>query len=166
MLHKNNNKMKTEKVIGMCDCRIWKKDTPKAARAMVDAGNRINLSVGFEEADLTDEMKEFAHLHEKSGKYYINVKVFPKSCKIYTASARQVDFPDYKSIDGGRFEVVIDFTIKHGTGTELNGLYANAIQIIKRADNPFEPVDGASDGFLAGETKPDFLADEKSDLPF
>ena len=111
-------------------------------------------------------MKEFAHLHEKSGRYFINIKVFPKNCKIYTASARQVDFPDYKSIDGGRFEVIVDFTIKHGTGTELNGLYANAIQIIKRADNPFEPVDGASDDFLAGETKPDFLADEKSDIPF
>ena len=158
--------MKTEKVIGTFDCRIWKKDTPKAARAMVPQGDRVSLSVGFEEADLTDEMKEFARLHEKSGKYYINVKVFPKSCKIYTASARQVDFPDYKSIDGGRFEVVIDFTIKHGTGTDLNGLYANAIQIIKRADNPFEPIDGGNDDFLAGETKPDFLADEKSDLPF
>ena len=159
-------KMKTKQVTGTFDCRVWKKDTPKAARAMVEAGNRINLSVGFDEADLTDEMKEFARLHEKSGKYYINVKVFPKSCKIYTASARQVDFPDYKSIDGGRFEVVIDFTIKHGTGTDLNGLYANAIQIIKRADNPFEPIDGGNDDFLAGETKQDFLADEKSDLPF
>ena len=160
--------MKTTKVTGTFDCRIWKKDTPKAARQMVAQGDRINLSVGFEEADLTDEMKEFARLHEKSGKYYINVKVFPKSCKIYTASARQVDFPDYKSIDGGRFEVVIDFTIKHGTGTDLNGLYANAIQIIKRADNPFEPIDGGNDDFLAGETKQDFLADDdkNNNLPF
>ena len=159
--------MKTEKVIGTFDCRIWKKDTPKSARAMVAQGDRVNLSVGFDETDLTDEMKEFAHLHEKSGKYYINIKVFPKSCKIYTASARQVDFPDYKSIDGGRFEVIVDFTIKHGTGTDLNGLYANAIQIIKRADNPFEPVEGGNDDFLAGETKPDFLAKEESDnLPF
>lgn len=100
------------------------KDTPKAARAMAEAGNRINLSVGFEEADLTDEIKEFAHLHEKSGKYYINIKVFPKSCKIYTASAKQVEFPDFKLIDGGRFEVIIDYSIKHGTGTELNGFQA------------------------------------------
>lgn len=38
---------------------MWKKDTPRAARAMVEAGNRINLSVGFDEADLTDEMIEF-----------------------------------------------------------------------------------------------------------
>ena len=140
--------MKTKQVIGTFDCRVWKKDTPKAARQMVAQGDRISLSVGFEETDLTDEMKEFAHLHEKSGKYYINVKVFPKSCKIYTASARQVDFPDYKAIDGGRFEVIVDFTIKHGTGTDLNGLYANAIQIIKRADNPFEPVEGGNDDFL------------------
>ena len=160
--------MKTEKIIGTFDCRIWKKDTPKGARAMVAQGDRINLSVGFEEADITEEMKEFAHLHEKSGKYFINIKVFPKSCKVYTASAKQVQFPDYTKIDGGRFEVIVDFAIKHGTGTELNGLYANAIQIIKRADIPFEPVAGASDDFLSGDTTPDFLAnDEKSDnLPF
>ena len=161
--------MKTRKVIGSFDCRVWKKDTPKAARQMVAQGERINLSVAFDEADLTDEVKEFARFHEKSGKWYANVKVFPKSCRIFTASAKQVDFPDFKKIDGGRFEVIVDFTIKHGNGgTDLNGLYANAIQIIRRADNPFEPVAGASDDFLAG-TAPDPFGeqdDEKTDLPF
>ena len=160
--------MKTKQVTGTFDCRVWKKDTPKAAMAMVEAGNRINLSVGFEEDDLTDEMKEFAHLHEKSGKYYINIKVFPKNCKIYTASAKQVEFPDFKLIDGGRFEVIIDYSIKHGTGTELNGLYANAIQIIRRADNPFEPVEGGSDDFTAGLQNAEIATDdeETKDLPF
>ena len=159
--------MKTKQVTGTFDCRVWKKDTPKAARAMVEAGNRINLSVGFEEADLTDEMKEFVHLHEKSGKYYINIKVFPKNCKIYTASAKQVEFPDFKLIDGGRFEVIIDYSIKHGTGTELNGLYANAIQIIRRADNPFEPVEGGSDDFTAGLQNAEIATEEETkDLPF
>ena len=158
--------MKTKQVTGTFDCRVWKKDTPKAARAMVEAGNRINLSVGFEEDDLTDEMKEFAHLHEKSGKYYINIKVFPQSCKIYTASAKQVEFPDYKLIDGGRFEVIIDYSIKHGTGTELNGLYANAIQIIRRADNPFEPVAGGNDDFTSGVQSAEITDEETEDLPF
>ena len=160
--------MKTKQVTGTFDCRVWKKDTPKAARAMVEAGNRINLSVGFEEADLTDEMKEFAHLHEKSGKYYINIKVFPKNCKIYTASAKQVEFPDFKLIDGGRFEVIIDYSIKHGTGTELNGLYANAIQIIRRADNPFEPVEGGSDDFTSGLQNAEIATEEEetTNLPF
>ena len=160
--------MKTKQVTGTFDCRVWKKDTPKAARAMVEAGNRINLSVGFEEADLTDEMKEFAHLHEKSGKYYINIKVFPKNCKIYTASAKQVEFPDFTKIDGGRFEVIVDYSIKHGTGTELNGLYANAIQIIRRADNPFEPVEGGSDDFTAGLQNAEIATEEEEtkDLPF
>ena len=111
--------MKTEKIIGNFDCRVWKKDTPKAARQFVPQGERINLSVGLEEADLTDEMREFANLHEKSGKYYINIKVFPKSCKIYTASTKQVEFPDYKLIDGGRFEVIVDFTIKQLTATKV-----------------------------------------------
>ena len=124
--------MKTEKVIGTFDCRIWKKDTPKAARQMVAQGDRINLSVGFEEADLTDEMKEFARLHEKSGKYYINVKVFPKSCKIYTASARQVDFPDYKSIDGGRFEVIVDFTIKQNENKNIKQSTDNLVSVVFR----------------------------------
>ena len=163
--------MKTKQVIGNFDCRVWKKDTPKAARQMVAQGERINLSVAFDEADLTEEVKEFARFHEKSGKWYANVKVFPKSCKIFTASAKQIDFPDYKKIDGGRFEVVVDFVIKHGKEktTELNSLYANAIQIIKRADIPFEPVAGASDDFLSG-TAPDPFGgddnDEKTDLPF
>lgn len=160
--------MKTKQVTGTFDCRVWKKDTPKAARAMVEAGNRINLSVGFEEADFTDEMKEFAHLHEKSGKYYINIKVFPKNCKIYTASAKQVEFPDFTKIDGGRFEVIIDYSIKHGTGTELNGLYANAIQIIRRADNPFEPIEGGSDDFTAGLQNAEIATEdeETTNLPF
>lgn len=78
--------MKTKQVIGNFDCRVWKKDTPRSARAMVEAGNRINLSVGFEEEDLTDEMIEFAHLHEKSGRYFVKVKVFPKNCRIYNVS--------------------------------------------------------------------------------
>ena len=161
--------MKTEKVIGNFDCRVWKKDTPKQARQMVAQGERINLSIGFDEADLTEEVKEFARFHEKSGKWYANVKVFPKSCKIFTASAKQIDFPDYKKIDGGRFEVVVDFVVKHGKEktTELNGLYANAIQIIKRADIPFEPIVGVSDDFLAGNAPDPFGGeDEKTDLPF
>ena len=160
--------MKTTKVIGSFDCRVWKKDTPKAARQMVEAGGRINLSVGFESDQLTDEEKEFANVSEKTGKYYINIKVFPKNCKIYTASAKQVDFPDFKRIDGQRFEVIVDYTIKHGTGTDLNGLYANAIQIIRRADNPFTAIAGVSDDFLAGETTDPFEGDseEKTDLPF
>ena len=163
--------MKTKKVVGSFDCRVWKKDTPKQARQMVAQGERINLSVAFDEADLTDEVKEFARFHEKSGKWYANVKVFPKSCKIFTASTKQIDFPDYKKIDGGRFEVVVDYVIKHGKEktTELNGLYANAIQIIKRADVPFEPVAGASDDFLAGNAPDPFGGDdndEKTNLPF
>ena len=161
--------MKTSKVIGNFDCRVWKKDTPKQARQMVKQGERINLSIGFDEADLTEEVKEFARFHEKSGKWYANVKVFPKSCRIFTASAKQVDFPDYQKIDGGRFEVIVDYVVKHGTGTELNGLYANAIQIIKRADVPFEPVDGVSDDFLSGISPDPFGGQEdgeKADLPF
>lgn len=161
--------MKTKQVTGTFDCRVWKKDTPKAARAMVEAGNRINLSVGFEEADLTDEMKEFAHFSERVSRWYVNVKVFPKNCKIYTASAKQVEFPDFNLIDGGRFEVIIDYSIKHGTGTELNGLYANAIQIIRRADNPFEPVEGGSDNFTAGLQNAEIATEDQetnNNLPF
>ena len=161
--------MKTKQVTCTFDCRVWKKDTPKAARAMVEAGNRINLSVGFEEADLTDEIKEFAHFSERVSRWYVNVKVFPKNCKIYTASAKQVEFPDFKLIDGGRFEVIIDYSIKHGTGTELNGLYANAIQIIRRADNPFEPVEGGSDDFTAGLQNAEIATEEEetnNNLPF
>ena len=163
--------MKTRKVIGSFDCRVWKKDTPKAARQMVEAGGRINLSVGFDDAEIEEMpgVAEFTRKSEKNGKNYVNIKVLTKSCRIYTASAKQVDFPEFSKIDGGRFEVIVDFTIKHGNGgTDLNGLYANAIQIIKRADIPFEPVAGASDDFLAGTAPDPFVGDddEKTDLPF
>lgn len=158
--------MKTKQVIGNFDCRVWKKDTPKAARAMVEAGNRINLSVGFEADELTNEAMEFAHVSEKTGKYYINIKVFPKNCKIFTASAKQVEFPEFTKIDGGRFEMIVDYTIKHGTGTELNGLYANAIQIIKRADNPFTPIAGGNDDFTSGVQSAEITDEETEDLPF
>ena len=68
--------MKTEKIIGNFDCRVWKKDTPKAARQFVPQGERINLSVGFEEAELTDEMREFANLHEKAVSITLTSKYF------------------------------------------------------------------------------------------
>ena len=159
--------MKTGKIIGNFDCRVWKKDTPKQARQMVEAGGRINLSVGFDDAEIEEMpgVAEFTRKSEKNGKNYVNIKVFPKNCRIYTASAKQVDFPDFKKIDGGRFEVIVDFTIKHGNGgTDLNGLYANAIQIIRRADNPFEAIEGGNDNFLAG-TAPDLLSNDSEDIP-
>lgn len=157
--------MKTKKtVLGVFDCRVYKKDTPRQARAMVAPGERVTLSCGFDENDLSEEMKPFARFHEKSGKWFIQFKVFPKNCRIYTAAARQVEFPDFERIDGGKFEVNLDFSIKHGTGTELNGCYVNAIQVIRRADNPFAPVAGASDDFTA--VQPVHDDEESSDLPF
>ena len=146
-----NNMAKTNRVVGKFDCRVWKKDTPRSQRKMVEKGGRVNLSVAFNEGDVPEDIKEFARFSEKSGKYYVTFKVFPKNCRIYTASVKQVEFPDYEKIDGGRFEVMIDYTTKHGTGTELNGCYANAIQMIRRADVPFDAIDGVSDNFLSGE---------------
>lgn len=170
-----NNMAKTNRVVGKFDCRVWKKDTPRNQRQMVEKGGRVNLSVAFNEGDVPEDIKEFARLSEKSGKYYVAFKVFPKNCRIYTASAKQVEFPDFEKIDGGRFEVVIDYTTKHGTGTELNGCYTNAIQVIRRADVPFDAIDGVSDNFLSGEellsdddddVTVEDKKDDKDDLPF
>ena len=62
--------------------------------------------------------------------------------------------------------MVIDYSVKHGTGTDLNGLYANAIQIIRRADNPFEPVAGGNDDFTSGVQSAEITDEETEDLPF
>lgn len=157
------------------DCREYKKGTARHERKMVIDGGRINLSIGFQESDLTDEIREFAKLHEKSGKWFASFKVFPKNCKAYNASGKEVAFPTNDKLDGGQFEANLDFSVKHGTGTELNGLYLNRIQFIKKVDNAFEAVEGGDDdifndtpasGPARTEPKAEIPAAESSDLPF
>ena len=131
------------------DCRQYKKDTPRNLRPMVEAGGRINLTTSMTEEEIPAELKEFARKSSKNERLYLTFKVFPKNCRIFTASARQVAFPENEVLDGGRFEIRIDYSIKHGTGTELNGCYANSIQIIKRADVPFDAIEGGDDDFMS-----------------
>ena len=160
---------------GYFDCREYKKGTQRHERKMVADGCRINLSVGFQESELTDEVREFARLHEKSGKYFASFKVFPKNCKAYNASGKEVVFPSNDKLDGGQFEANLDFSVKHGTGTELNGLYLNKIQFIRKVDNAFEAVDGDDDMFNDAPTakaiataKAEIAGDDNVDnsLPF
>lgn len=163
--------MKLENLIGYFDARVYKANTPRASRQMVEAGGRINFTTSFEEDDLPVEFREFAKLSEKSGRWFVTFKIFPKSCKLFTAAAKQINFPDYAKLDNGRFEVNVDIAIKHGTGTELNGLYVNAIQFIKRADVPFEPIEGGDDDVFGGSDDPFAAhataeAETKSGLPF
>lgn len=162
---------KLNRVTGFFDCREYKKDTKRNDRKMVAEGGRINLSVGLQENELTDEIREFASLHEKSGKYFVKFKVFPKNCKAYSASAKETPFPTNERLDGCNFEVNIDFSVKHGSGTELNGLYANRIQFIKKIDNSFEAVEDGSDDIFGEKITPVQVAtpatqEEVKDLPF
>jgi len=150
--------MQLNKILtGTLDCRQYKKDTPRSSRPYIEDGGRISLTVGLSEdehAELSDEIKQFARKSSKNERYYLTFKVFPKNCKLYTASAKQVEFPQNLAIDGARVDCKIEFSIKHGTGTELNGLYANAIQIIRRADNPFDAVEGGDDDFINQQPDP------------
>ena len=155
MLFKNQVSA-SEFVTGSFDCRQYKKDTPRNLRPMVEQGGRINLTITLTEEELPGDCKEFARKSSKNEKYYLTFKVFPKNCRMYTASAKQIAFPENSVLDGGRFEIRVDYSVKHGTGTELNGLYANSIQIIKRADVPFDAVDVADDDVFA--THDDTLA--------
>ena len=163
--------MLVENVIGYFDARVYKANTPRANRQMVEAGGRINFTTSFEESELPIEFREFAKLSEKSGRWFVTFKVFPKSCKLFTAAAKQISFPDYSKLDNGRFEVNMDVAIKHGSGTELNGLYVNALQIVKRADVPFEAVEGGDADVFGGSNDPFAApaateAETKSGLPF
>ena len=175
---KKGTQGKTGRVVGYFDCRVWKKDTPRSARKMAEQGNRINLSVGFDEAQLPEQIKDFATLSEKSGRLFVRFKVFPKNCRVCTASARQIDFPEYDKIDGLKFDVIIEYSTKYGAQgtTDLNGCYVNNLQIIRRADVPFSAIEGESDDFLSGaeySTGDEFVQKEseqaesaKDDLPF
>lgn len=162
---------KLNMAVGFFDCREYKKGTKRSERKMVAEGSRVNLSIGLQESELTDEIREFARLHEKSGRWFVAFKVFPKNCKAYTASAREITFPTNEQLDGGQFEVNIEFSVKHGTGTELNGLYANKIQFIRKIDNSFEAVEDGSDDIFGEKisVKVDVAGEEnvnKSGLPF
>ena len=140
--------MKVEKVSGFFDCKKYDKNKKRHDREMQPEGERVNISFGFDEENLPADFKEFAKLHEKTGKHYVSVKVFPKNCKAYSASSKVFDFPKNKDLDGNQFEMNIEYSIKHGTGTEMNGIYANRIQFLKRVDTAFEAVeDGVDDIF-------------------
>lgn len=167
---------KAKNLTGFFDCRKYQKGVARQQRAMVAAGERINFSVGFQnENDVPDDMREFATKSEKSGLFYVSVKIFPKNCKVYTPSAKIVEFPELEKIDGGKFEINLEYSVKHGTGTELNGIYANAIQVLRRADNPFDVEDGDESMFdekrptaAAAQTaeRPAAVPAEGNDLPF
>lgn len=167
-----SNKMKAKNITGFFDCRKYQKGVVRQQRAMVAPGERINFSVGFETLEaVPEEMREFATKSEKSGFYYVSVKIFPKNCKVYTPSAKIVAFPELEKIDGGKFEINLEASIKHGTGTELNGIYANAIQVLRRADNPFDAEDGDDAIFeerqpVAIKEAPAVAPTGGSDLPF
>ncbi len=134
--------MKLTKLQGYFDCRKYQKGVQRGSRLMVEAGGRINLSVAFSSEDLPSEISEFAKKSDTSGLYYLSFKLFPKNTKCFTAGAKLIDFPSYDKIDGGKFEFNVDFSIKHGTGTELNGCYVNQIQILRRCDNAFAAEEG------------------------
>lgn len=139
-----------ENVEGYFDCRQYKANTPRSSRIMIENGGRIIFSVAFmdEELEQHPELKDFANKSEKSGLNFVGFKIFPKNCKLFTASAKQIEFPDNNLIDGGRFEANLVYSVKHGVGTELNGCYVNAMQIIRRADNPFDVVEDGNEDWL------------------
>ena len=145
--------MKINNVTGYFDCRQFKANTPKSNRVMIENGGRITFTVPFtdEEIEEYQEIKEFAKKSEKSGLNYVSFKIFPKACRMYTAAAKQIEFPANSVLDGGKFEVNLEFNVKHGVGTKLNGCYVNAIQVIqviRKADNPFDVVEGGNDDWI------------------
>ena len=76
-------------------------------------------------------------------------------------------------IESPKFEVNMEISIKHGDASkmELNGCYCNALQIIRRADNPFDVVEGGDESWVSGEPVEkelgtDPILDEADNLPF
>ena len=167
---------KLKNVTGYFDCRQYKVGIPRQNRKIIESGGRIIFSAGFTDEQLSEELKPFANKSEKSGLNYVNFKIFTSNCKLYTAAAKLIpfDFEKYE-MDGGKFEVNMEVSIKHGKEKlDLNGAYVNALQIIRRADNPFDVVEGGDDSWVSGEpvakeveqgTDP-ILDEANSELPF
>jgi len=165
--------MKLEKVEGYFDCRKYKKDTLRQNREMLKDGERINFTVAFPDEFLPEDLKDFAKKSEKTGINYVNFKIFPNNCKAYLANNQRIIFPKNSQLDGGKFLVNLSFNIKHGTGTELNGCYVNAIQFIKRTDEPFVAEEEGDVNIFNENDNPFFekinnvnIDDESNDLPF
>ena len=165
--------MKVQGITGWFDCRQYQKGIARGNRKMADFGSRINFSSAFTDENLPTELAEFSNKSEKNGLNYVTFKIFPKTCRMFTASNKEIDFPEYDRLDGGKFEVNVVIAIKHGTGTELNGAYVNALQIIRRADNPFDVVEGGDDSWVSGEVVPEevngkdpILDEDEGSMPF
>ena len=139
--------MKVSRVQCFFDCRVYKKDTKRNQRPLSKNGDRINISIGCKEDDpnFNADFKEFARKHETSGLFYLSVKAFPNNLKTFNASAQSIAFPSNEILDGNSYILNMEYSVKHGTGTELNGIYANKIQFIKQVNNDFDAVEDGDD---------------------
>jgi hypothetical protein len=153
--------MKVSNVTGFFDCRVYKKDTKRGQRPMSKQGDRINLSLSFDADTIPEEFKEFAKASSKNEKLYLSCKVFPNNIKAFSASAQVIDFPTNEQLDGNSFLINIETSIKHGTGTELNGVYVNKIQFIKRANESFEAIEDGDDSMFGVSMTPMQVSNEQ-----
>lgn len=152
-----DTKKKLNNMTAAFNCRKFKPDTPWHKREMVAEGERIEFSVGLTKEELKQYTAEsygfedFANFSEKTGKYYVSFKVFPKNCKAYNSKAQQIAFPPYALLDGEYFLINFDYNVKHGDPKkfELNGCYVGGIQFVKPLNVSFEEVEG-DDSWLAG----------------
>jgi hypothetical protein len=87
--------------------------------------------------------------------------VFPNNIKAFSASAQVIDFPTNEQLDGNSFLINIETSIKHGTGTELNGVYVNKIQFIKRANESFEAIEDGDDSMFGVSMTPMQVSNEQ-----
>ncbi len=116
---------------------------------MSDEGARINISLSFEKEALPADFVEFARESTKNTLWYVAVKVFPKNVKAFCIKAKPIEFPKNITIDGNQYLMNIEYSVKHGTGTELNGVYANKIQFIKRMNNDFDAVEDGDENVFS-----------------
>lgn len=142
--------LKTGKVSGYFDCRVFKNGVEKSKRPMKAEGDRIEFTVAFSEypksfADAGGA--EFIKTTEVNDlkRYYVTFKI-GKFCMFFDKDGKKTDRPLNGDIDGKRYDAVIAYKVLHGDASkmEARGFWADAIQMKEAEEITFAPMDSVT----------------------
>ena len=139
---------RTQLVSGWFDCRIFRQGIAKENRPMKQDGDTIGFTMSF--AEYPQEFAnfggaEFVRETMVNGlkRYYVTIKV-GKICAFFDKDGRKMEQrPTNISLDGKRFDAIIQFKTLHGDASKMEprGFWADAIQIRPAEDITFAPMD-------------------------
>lgn len=136
--------MKTNKLIGFFDVRVYKKDLDRDKRPIKGQSDNITFTVASDAP--IEGLKEYMVCkpkHTDSGdvnRYYLQFKI-GGNCRWFDGNGQPTEQPLYSNLDGKRYEVIIDFNHKDKNPNNPlapSGCWVNAIMYREMPSNPFE----------------------------